>query len=669
MEIKPATIPQGRNSHRAHAVPGGKYVKTDADGNGFETIKVDGSFSHTHTAGSTVDSFTWKVEGAVVGTGEVTEITLPVGFHTLTLDVVDSDGDKSSDYTVVTVKPQGFPDIKSLSPSGGDVTGGNTVLINGSGFASSAASTKVKFGSTTLTGSQITVISESLIEVKSAPTGFIGPAEVTVETEVGPSNKAYYTYSDKTLPPVDFKFGVAIKDIFGPTSVAFGPDGKLYIGTQGGKIYKASLDANYKVIESTLVVSTVVADSSLAFRSILGIAFDPMDVSPNPTVYVAHCQLFHGNVVDYNGKVSAVSGAKLDNMKHVVTGLPVSDHDHGINGMEFDDNGDLYIQVGGNTNAGVPGALSSTLEQDEHYLSAATVVAHLSRPNFDGNVKYDKNEFIIGDDVEVWASGQRNSFDIVLHSNGYMYGTDNGPNNKYGATSVDCDEQTIDPHEDDELNLLEKGKYYGHANRKRGETDPRQCKWRSATENSDTDYTAPMIMLPASCNGIAEFQTRHFGGQLRGDLLIGRYKGALYHVTLSNDGRSVAGKHKVLESAGGLDVTQGPDGTLFVAQNTKGKVITHSPVEPALGQLLVVSVFPRRGPKAGGSNLTLYGEQFGSNPIVTVGGKNCPVQSNNGKKMTCKLPSGNGKADVVVTSGGKSDTFTDAYRYISGGKP
>ena len=153
VEIRPAVIPQGRNSHRAHAVPGGPYVQTDVDGNGFETIKVDGTFSHTHTAGSEIISYKWTVNGRQVGTGNVTDITLPVGFHTLTLDVEDKEGDKSSDYTTVNVKPQGFPDITSISPSGGDVTRGEKVAIIGSGFASSTEKTKVLFGSTTLTGS------------------------------------------------------------------------------------------------------------------------------------------------------------------------------------------------------------------------------------------------------------------------------------------------------------------------------------------------------------------------------------------------------------------------------------------------------------------------------------------------------------------------------------
>jgi hypothetical protein len=253
----------------------------------------------------------------------ITDITLPVGTHTLTLDVVDSDGDFSSDYTTVNIKPKGFPDISSMSPPGGDVTGGNKVMISGSGFASSAEKTKVNFGSTTMTGSQINVISETLIEVKEAPKGILGPALVTVDTEVGPSNKSYYAYSDKTLPPVNFQSGVTINGIYGPTTVAFGPDGKLYLGTQGGKIIKATLDENHKVIESTKIESDVIADSTPGFRSILGIAFDPMDTSLNPAVYVAHSSLFHGNVVDYNGKVSKVTGARLDQIVHVVTGLPV----------------------------------------------------------------------------------------------------------------------------------------------------------------------------------------------------------------------------------------------------------------------------------------------------------------------------------------------------------
>ncbi len=85
-------------------------------------------------------------------------------------------------------------------------------------------------------------------------------------------------------------------------------------------------------------------------------------------------------------------------MTNIITGLPVSDHDHAVNGLEFTDDGNLMIQVGGNTNAGVPGPISSREDLDEGYFSAATLIAYLS-------------------------TGERNSYDICLHSNGNLYAT------------------------------------------------------------------------------------------------------------------------------------------------------------------------------------------------------------------------------------------------------
>lgn len=226
---------------------------------------------------------------------------------------------------------------------------------------------------------------------------------------------------------------------------------------------------------------------------------------------------------------------------------------------------------------------------------------------------------------------------------------------------------STDPFEQDKLNLIVKGAYYGHANRKRGETDPRQCKWRSAYEASDKDYTAPIAILQSSSNGITEFDTKHFGGQLRGNLLVGRYKGGLFQVVLSKDGKSVVSKPSLLKPECGIDVIQGPDGTIFCSQNSKGQILYHTPSEKASDSLQVKSVIPRRGPNSGGSTLSLYGENFNGDYLtVTVGGKNCPVTLAV-LQPTCTLPSGEGPADVVVTSNGtKSDVFTKAYRYISG---
>lgn len=355
-------------------------------------------------------------------------------------------------------------------------------------------------------------------------------------------------------------------------------------------------------------------------------------------------------------------------------GLPVADHDHGVNGLVFGHEGELYIQTPGNTNAGVPGSLSKSREQKEELFSSATIVAvNVNSPNFDGHVTYDEyGNQKSGWDVSVFAPGQRNSLGIVLHSNGYLYATDNGANRGYGLSSVGCAEDGPSPDDPDELNVVIRDHYYGHPNRKRGEKDPRQCRYRATSETSDTDYTGPIATLPASSNGLCEFETEHFAGQLRGNLIVARWNGELYNVALTDDGLATeTGPFDippVLIEEGGLDVVQGPDGTLFTARHLYSQVKFYSPDEYASTALKAKSVFPRRGPQNGGSTLAIYGDNlytFGV-PTVTVGGKDCPIDSPTGDgKITCTLPQGDeGVVDILVTAGMHTSVLTGGYRYV-----
>ena len=66
-------------------------------------------------------------------------------------------------------------------------------------------------------------------------------------------------------------------------------------------------------------------------RFILGLAFDPADTGPNPTVYCSSSKMFHMDANNsggkaIGGKIHAVSGSSLNIVKDIVTGLPVSDH-------------------------------------------------------------------------------------------------------------------------------------------------------------------------------------------------------------------------------------------------------------------------------------------------------------------------------------------------------
>ena len=109
----------------------------------------------------------------------------------------------------------------------------------------------------------------------------------------------------------------------------FGPYGKLYVGTLHGEIAKLTLNEDFTIVTSQ-VISTVVPN-----RAIMGLAFDPLDTGiSNPPLYCTSNVFFHGETkctsgLAINGKVDNVSGANLDLVVDIFTGLPVSDHDHG----------------------------------------------------------------------------------------------------------------------------------------------------------------------------------------------------------------------------------------------------------------------------------------------------------------------------------------------------
>lgn len=298
---------------------------------------------------------------------------------------------------------------------------------------------------------------------------------------------------------------------------------------------------------------------------------------------------------------------------------------------------------------------------------------NIHSPDFDGAITYDEEgNQISGHDVIVFAPGQRNSYGIVLHSNGFLYATDNGPNGGFGDKSVSCTEEGDDPSERDELNLITEGNFYGHANRRRGQTDPRQCRWRSMDEPSDDEYTAPIAMLRSSSNGLCEFETEHFAGQLRGNLIIGRWNGEIYNVALTNTGLATeigpSAYPPVLLEEGALDIVQGPDGTLFTANHASRKVKFYSPMETYSTDIKIKSVYPRRGPKNGGSTLTIYGDNlytFGL-PVVFIGQNPCEVHApTSDSKIMCTLPQGEGMTNVIVTAGSRTNMLVGGYRYIS----
>jgi IPT/TIG domain/Glucose / Sorbosone dehydrogenase len=349
-----------------------------------------------------------------------------------------------------------------------------------------------------------------------------------------------------------------------------------------------------------------------------------------------------------------------------------------VNQIQFGNNGELHINIGSNTNGGVPGGLSGSGILKENYFSASNVVANLSNPLFDGFIEYDALDDgtpINYNGVSVFAPGLRNPFGLTLHSNGNFYATDNGPNTGYGKMKVGCGPSDLltDQQREDKLVRLIKDKYYGHPNPKRATVlqDPRQCVWRNPTEPTSANYQSPIGVVLSSATGIIEYQADHFNGQLRGNLIHVKYKKELLRTVLSEDGLTanpLTLPGLTLLGQNGLDVAQAPNGNLIEVRYTTSSLFLSQPLESATAAIRVGSVFPTRGSLAGGTTLRVYGLNFGTSATVTVGGISCPiVGAVTNTFLQCTLPGRpEGLYDIAVTAIAGTYTFQKGYRYITG---
>lgn len=342
--------------HLAHSVANGPYRAVDIDGDGMADVPVDGSLSHTHGTGLTLENWIWRKGPNIIGTGELTTLTLPVGVHDVGLTVVDDGANEHTELTTVTVLPFGYPAVTDISPNSGSISGGNVVTITGSGFTYSAQETVVHFGLTDITGSSLTIIDPFTIQLEAPPTVVGVPVQVSVSTPLEVSNALPYNFISST----EINFDSSLLDTIGsPTTVKFGPDRKLYVGTIHGFLYKLTLNDDYtEVVESIM-------EEVAKFRTILGLAFSPLDTKPNPDVYFSTSFFFHGEGQSsfgqaINGDIRRVWGADLTEQEVLISNIPVSDHDHGGTGTDFGNHGELYFGVGSNTNGGIPGTERST---------------------------------------------------------------------------------------------------------------------------------------------------------------------------------------------------------------------------------------------------------------------------------------------------------------------
>ncbi len=513
---------------------------------------------------------------------------------------------------------------------------------------------------------------------------------------------------DESVPIIFNQKVITDPSLIAPTVGTWGPDGRLYVGTIQGEIKAITFDDNYNVVD-TQVITTL---TGLYNNDILGIAFNPFEYVPGqpPKIYVAHSALYYSvqaakndqlltTFIPYSGQVSVLEGPNFETYTPLVTGIGVSNHDHGVNGLDFDADGNLLIAVGGNTNAGIPATKIGGLAESP--TTAAILKAEITKPDFNGAIQYQLSpnapvisglnfdpansqgygewaSIVPGVDVSVYASGLRNPFDIVWSTRGKLYGTDNGPNVNFGDVSTGADtEIPFTQNVPDEILLIEQDNYYGHPNRNRGQTDDRQNVYYSAFEPTVPGvYTAPLAVVNSATVGITEYRSLAFDGQLYGNLFAQKWKQQAWNVKLNASGDQALQVTSITGMADGLDILTGPGGAVLGIDYTADYITVAIP-DPNLNPVGATAwdIHPWRAPA--GAEFVIGGVNFDpSDTTVIIADQQIVLTGVSSNRIRGILPdlSGldpttlagilgpDGLADVVVQSGGQVSTIPDAFK-------
>jgi hypothetical protein len=378
------------------------------------------------------------------------------------------------------------------------------------------------------------------------------------------------------------------------TSLAFGPDDRLYVAQQDGIIQVYTIvrlgPNNYIVTdtETILAINDILnhdddgtPNPSVDYRQITGIAL--YGDSANPVIYVTSSDPRIGagplgQDLDLDTNSGVISTLTWDGSTWVrqdlVRGLPRSEENHSLNGLVLDTATNLlYVCAGGNTNAG---ARSNNFALAQEYAYAAAIltvdlnslgtlpydlptlddedragVNDLNDP-FGGNNGKNQAVLEVGGPVQVFSPGFRNPYDIIIAQNGKIYSWDNGPNAGWGGAPTTCADTVVEggPTYTDGLHYIPGAGYYaGHPNVIRGNrnntfnaSNP-QSPVPPALENPvECNFLIPGVedqtitLYTASSNGLAEYTASNFDSAMTGHLLCAAFDGHVIEVELDSAG-------------------------------------------------------------------------------------------------------------------------------------
>jgi glucose/arabinose dehydrogenase len=341
------------------------------------------------------------------------------------------------------------------------------------------------------------------------------------EPPATPPSSEVFTAADGTRYAVE----VVLTNLEVPWSLAFAPDGRLFITERPGRVRIAQ--GNALLPQPALAVNDVAATGE---AGVMGIALHP-SFSSNRFVYIAYTARLAGG-----GMVNRVvryreAGNQLGEAMVIIDNIPAANIHDGCR-IKFGPDGKLYVSMG---DAAVP-----SVSQD-----LASLNGKILRMNDDGSLPAD-NPFPAS---FVYSLGHRNPQGIDWQpGTGELWGTE------HGATG------------NDELNRLLPGRNYGwpviEANRTQAGMETPVLFYDPAIAPSGLAFYSP---LGAGTGlAIAGFRNNAFFATLRGLHL---------HRVIFNPGdpRSVSSEERLLENRFGRirDVVAGPDGAIYFCTNNR----------------------------------------------------------------------------------------------------
>jgi glucose/arabinose dehydrogenase len=334
-----------------------------------------------------------------------------------------------------------------------------------------------------------------------------------------------------TILDAGFTDTTVVTGISNPTTMAFAPDGRLFVAQQTGQL---------RVVKNGALLATpfvTLSVDSAGERGLLGITFDPSFAS-NHFVY-AYYTTPSGGTHNRISRFTASGDVAVAGSEQVLVDLPAlsSATNHNGGALHFGNDGKLYVSVGEN-------ATGSNAQ------SMSIPFGKMLRFNSDGTIPADNPFFgsTSGVNRAIWALGLRNpfTFDVRRSTGAIMI-------NDVGNSSWE------------EVNVGGAGRNYG---------------W-PATEGATTNpaYTTPLFAYP------------HAGGTDGGCAITG---GAFYDPTTPQFPASYVGKYffadycngwmRKLDPATGsvsvfatglssvVDIRVGPEGALYYLARGNGSV-------------------------------------------------------------------------------------------------